>query len=62
MGVIRCAYPVRGESHIQHNVNQEVATIHLDCKCLSHDLTLNPPKPKPKTETQNLKPKPKFKT
>jgi len=27
MGVILCAHPVRGESHIQRNANQEVATI-----------------------------------
>jgi len=26
MGFILRAHPVRGESHIQHNVNREVAT------------------------------------
>jgi len=27
MGVILHAHPVRGESHIQHHANQEVATL-----------------------------------
>jgi len=29
MGVIIRAHPVRGESHIQHNANREVATVHV---------------------------------
>jgi len=33
MGVILRAHPFRGESHIQRNVNREVATVYLD-KCM----------------------------
>jgi len=27
LSVVLCAHPIRGESHIQHNTNREVATL-----------------------------------
>jgi len=77
MCVILHAHPVRGELHIQHNVNREVATIRLDwCMVFvtwpnskpqpgistrTSTWNLNP-KPQPETSTRNLNPKPKPKT
>jgi len=29
-GVVLHAHPIRGESHIQHNVSREVATVQVD--------------------------------
>jgi len=37
MGVILRAHPVRGESHIQHNANEEVAAVSACLKTSTLD-------------------------